>query len=219
MSEIEMSETELSKFLGRTHCPRKFARLGIEGMRAGGDAGYLSALDRIAEIGDLLRSRAFLGAPVCVVVSGPFGSGKTRAACWLLLQAFLGVLDGRCPPGFAPLFIRVPQLAELRFRSFSGDADGEDEDSRALLRERLDTCSLLLVDDVSRVAGYRGEEQFVENVIERRWEDNRSVILTGNVEGEVDASGKHLPGLSPRFRDFLRYFEHVILTGGSRRGE
>jgi len=214
-----MSEAELSKFLPRTACPRKFARLDLDGMRPGASGDYLAALDQIAAIGETLRSRRFLSEPVFLLLSGPFGSGKTRAACWLLLQAYLGVTEGRCPPGFAPLFIRVPQLADLRFRALGGGAEeGEDEERRGAVRDRLDSCSLLVIDDVARVAGYRGEEQFVESVVERRWEDERSVILTGNVDGEADASGKRLPGLSPRFRDFLRYFEVAALTGGTRRG-
>jgi DNA replication protein DnaC len=228
----EMSETELSKFLGRTKCPRKFARLDLDSMHEGSSEDYISALKQISRVGQKLRSREFLSDPIHLLISGPFGSGKTRAACWLLRVAYEGLLAARSsgneklgepatvvPVGLAPLFIRVPQLADLRFRSLSGrDDESEDEEQRGLLRERLDTCSLLLIDDVARVAGYRGEEQFVESVVERRWEDNRSVILTGNVDGEVDASGKRQAGLSPRFRDFLNYFEVALLTGETRRG-
>jgi hypothetical protein len=213
-----MTETELTKFVTRTACPRKFARLDLDGMRHGGAGNYLAALDQIAVIGEALLCRRYLTDPVFLLLSGPFGSGKTRAACWLLLQAYLGAIDGRCPPGFAPLFIRVPQLADLRFRALGDGREDEDEDHRAALRDRLSDCALLVIDDVARVAGYRGEEQYVENIVERRWEDERSIILTGNVDGEADASGKRLPGLSPRFRDFLRYFEVIALTGETRRG-
>jgi hypothetical protein len=49
--------------------------------------------------------------------------------------------------------------------------------------------------------------------IERRWEDDLIVVLTGNLRAEEGATG-----LSPRFLDFLRYFEVAALTGETRRG-
>lgn len=227
-----MTEPELSKFLSRTFCPRKFARLEVRDMYPNSDREYRAALRRVEGIGERLSSRDFLRDPVFTLLTGVFGSGKTRAACWLLRAAFEGLggvaRGGNAetgepatvvPTAMAPLFIRAAQLAELRFRSLSReDEAGEEEDRREALRDRLDSASLLVIDDVTRVAGYRGEEHFVESVIERRWEADRSVVLTGNLDGEADESGRPVAGLTPRFRDFLRYFEVVRLGGETRRG-
>jgi len=194
----------LRKFITRTGCPRVFADLDVSDME--GDAAYQRVLIHVGNLAEeRLASRDFLRRPIFLRFTGAFGSGKTRLACWTLRHAYLGMLP-ICNAAVNPLFVKASDLVELRFQKRFGEADEDDERASAV-RDRLFSSAFLVIDDVSRVAGYRGEELFVEHVVERRWEDLRSTVLTMNSNNS----------LSVRFADFLNYFDELPLVGGSRR--
>jgi len=144
--------------------------------------------------------------PVLLALRGSIGSGKTRSAVWLLREYYASI-----PSVFlrtAPLFLPASDLVDLRFRALYGRGDDEEEDRREALRERLETSSLLVLDDVARVEGFRGEEHYVERTIERRLALEAPTILTLNSDD----------GLSERFRDLLNEFESIVFSAPSFRG-
>jgi DNA replication protein DnaC len=179
------------------------ARLRFADLECPGDA-YRVALDRLAEVGtDLVNART---SEINLVLTGAFGTGKTRIAVHLLRFAYDAILPTTSGEFDFPRFFTARDVAELRFsRSYSAPED--EEDAKALAREALRIAPLVVIDDVGRISGYRGEELFVEGVVEKRYENERGTILTFN---ELPTEG--------RFADFLRYFEEVPLAGGSHRG-
>lgn len=196
---------DLRKFCNSTGCPRKFADLPIEGMV--GDPAYTTVLEKLKRVAaEDLRTGAHRAKPVFVKIGGPFGSGKTRMVVYMLAEAYLGM--GRIGNSARiPMFLRAADLTDLRFTRMD-EAEEGDDDRREVRRERLFTAELLVIDDLTRIAGYRGEEHWVERVIERRWEADRSTILTLNSRES---------SLNPRFEDFLKYFDTYVFAGSSHR--
>ena len=76
------------------------------------------------------------------------------------------------------------------------------------LRDRLFEAYLVVIDDIGRIADYRGESLYLERVIEKRYNDKLSTILTSNT---------NLADLPARFQDFLSYFETIPFGLGSKR--
>lgn len=167
-----------------------------------GEAGEV--VDDVLALGDRL-SRG-MDRDASVALTGSFGVGKTLLAVFLLRRSW-EFWAPRSTSGLDfPRFLRATDLAELRFRR-NFDADDE-EDRREEAREALARSPLVVIDDVQRVAGYRGEEVYLESVIERRYDDRLATVLTANL----------LPSDDSRFADFLRYFEVFPIRGESRRG-
>jgi DNA replication protein DnaC len=195
-----MDETT-GKFIRTTGAPSRLARLEMDSFEK---AGNEAAVGRIATVGAFLeRGEA---RDLSLIMTGPFGVGKTRLAVWLLRRAF-EFLRGRAASsvGF-PRFFRATDLADLRFsRSYSAPED--EEDRRAEARDALERSPFVVVDDIGRVAGYKGESLYLETVVERRFEGELATVLTAN---ELPTEG--------RFADFIRYFEEVPLVGRSHRG-
>lgn len=191
--------------------PRRLAGLGTDKLSCHDD-NYQLVVKRCRALGAQLAKGAFLEQPLFLLLMGPFGTGKSRIATWLLEQAYRGIRQAQCIRAHGhqtPLFISARNLSALRFgRRFDGFEDIEDDRER--LRDRTFRCRFLVIDDVNRVAGYRGEGLFVEEVIEERWNENRSTVVTCSSEPDV---------LGARFRDFLSYFTPLIFTGPSRRKE
>jgi DNA replication protein DnaC len=192
---------ELGKFIRLTRAPSRLARLELETFDR---AENSAAVERVEELGADLAGGGARDASL--VLTGPFGVGKTRLAVWLLRRAF-EFLRGRAGSsvGF-PRFFRSTDLAELRFgRSFSGPEDEEDRKTES--RDALERSPFVVIDDISRLAGYRGEELYLETVVEKRFDAELGTVLTAN----------KLPG-EGRFADFIRYFEEIPLVGRSHRG-
>lgn len=192
---------ELGRFIRLTRAPSRLARLGMDSFDQEGNE---AAVGRIMTVGGFLERGEARDA--ALVLTGPFGVGKTRLAVWLLRRAF-EFLRGRAASsvGF-PRFFRSTDLAELRFgRSFSGPED--EEDRREEARDALERSPFVVIDDIGRSAGYRGEELYLETVVEKRFDAELGTVLTAN---KLPTEG--------RFADFIRYFEEVPLVGRSHRG-
>lgn len=193
----------LRLFSRRTGAPRNLARLELSEMTRPSDA-YGEALRSVEDLLPRLLDRT--RGPVLVKFCGTLGSGKTRAATWLLREYYAAsfpIVASTCP-----LFLAADDLVDLRFRAIYRREEDEEEERREVLRDRLKTADLLVLDDVARVEGFRGEEHFVERTIERRIQLERSTVLTLN----------GVEGLSDRFRDILEEFEEVAFPGRSFRG-
>lgn len=189
------------KFVETTGAPRRLAGLDLAEMDRVGNVEVLRALEDLGR--DLAAGKV---DDVFVLLLGTFGVGKTRIATWLLRMAW-DFLAPRSTSGLDfPRFFRVSDLADLRFKKHFGE--DEDEDRRDEARRALELAPLVVIDDVHRVAGYKGEEVFLEGVVEKRYDAELSTILTAN----------ELPGEGTRFADFLRYFKTYPIGGRSHRG-
>lgn len=194
------ADEERGKFIRVTGAPARFARLRFEDMDSLGNEASLSKAVKVAAC---LQD----GERVSLVICGPFGTGKTRVAVWLLRNAWDACRKLVTSTLDFPRFFRAPDLAELRFgRSFSAPED--EEDRKDADRTALDRAPVVVIDDVGRVSGYKGEELFIEAVVEKRYDADLSTILTMN---EVPREG--------RFADFLDYFEELTLAGRSHRSD
>jgi DNA replication protein DnaC len=197
----ENANARARKFVETTGAPRRLVDLELGTMDWSENPEVFEDLHELGKslgVGDL--------KDVFVLLLGTFGVGKTRIATWLLRRAW----DHLAPKSTSgldfPRFFRVSDLAELRFRKHYGE--DEDEDRREEARSALERCPLVVIDDVHRVAGYRGEEVFLEGVVEKRYDAELSTILTAN----------ELPREETRFADFLRYFRTYPIGGRSHRG-
>lgn len=201
--EIDKLEVKLNKYCG---VPKRYVGLKLDEMDDYGDVDYRKQLDKIDEIGSKFREDRDL--PIYLFLYGKFGSGKTRSAVWLLEQFYRRLSDDKkCP--IRPLFIKASDLGEYRFQRKWVDDDNYDEICRTeKIRKQLFEGPLLVVDDVARIAGYKGEFDFFEQVVESRYDNELSVILTSSTS-PTDFDG--------RFNDYLSYFDEMLFTGKSRR--
>jgi DNA replication protein DnaC len=194
-------DERLGKFVRTSGVPRRFAQLDHGEIDRRGNEVAFEQLDEIAD-----RVAAGDGQDLHLVLTGDFGVGKTRIAVWLLRRAFDWFAPLTRDGADFPRFFAAADLADLRFRSYSGPDDEEDRRDEA--REALVRSPFVVIDDVGRVSGYKGEELYLESVVEERWNDGRlATVLTMN---ELPREG--------RFADFLKYFEDVPLVGRSHRG-
>ena len=208
----QFSEEELVKVVVRScGVPRQFASLDLASMHDGGDPVYRTTLDRVESIAEELSTKTVSRRkPVFLHLQGTFGSGKTRASTWLIRNAYLGM--SRTQGGLArsenlPFFISAAQLVELRFgRNLQEDEEVEDE--RLARQRRLFSSRFLVIDDLGRLVGFRGEERYLERVIEERWNDCLSTVLTSSSKNEAFAE---------RFQDYLKYFETLVFARESQR--
>jgi DNA replication protein DnaC len=198
------SRESRNRFLRTTGAPSRFAFLTLDDLDREGNEETLQVVERL---GDELSTGSVLD-DLNLILLGSFGVGKTRLSVYLLRSAYEYLAPhASCHLDF-PRFFRATDLAELRFGPSFGSAEDE-EDRRAESRFALERSPFVVIDDVHRVAGYKGEEVFLESAIERRYDSRLSTVLTMN----------ELPKENARFADFLRYFETIPLVGGSRRGK
>jgi len=209
-----MSDAELTRTL-RNRCgiPRHFARLELSDMDTSGDAAYRRQL---AGMEDLAAKRLDTAAffeddPLFLYLNGSFGVGKTRVATWLAKRAFLGLRANRTSgtgPRWCPLFVPTNRLVEYRFQKRWDDEDAEEWN---LFRDRMFSSRFLIIDDVGRISDFKGEMNFLERVVEERYNDELSTVITSNLDG------KALKALAPRFADFMRMFTEITLNSATRR--
>jgi DNA replication protein DnaC len=209
MSDRERILRELKQ---RCRVPRHFADLELEDMEDDGNAGYRKQLRRIeAFAAERLDGAEFIGSkPLFVYLTGSFGAGKTRAAAWLLKRAYLGMKRHRAGligARSTPLFVRTNRLVEFRFPKRDEEEEAEEWN---LLRDRVFSTRFLVIDDIGRIADYKGELVFLERVVEERFDEGLSTVITSNLSGE------ELRALGARFADFLAMFEEVTLTSRTR---
>lgn len=191
----------LGRFIRTTGAPSRLARLELAEMDPAKNEKRLRLL---ARIGEELEGGG--RSDLALILTGPFGVGKTRVAVWLLRRAYERWRPKATSTLDFPRFFRSTDLAELRFgRSYSAPED--EEDRKAAARDALERAPFVVIDDIGRVAGYRGEELYLESVVERRFENERATVLTAN---KLPSEG--------RFADFIRNFEEIPLVGRSHRG-
>lgn len=189
------------KFVETSGAPRRLAELEL------GDMDWDENRDVFEEIGQVgIRFERGQVADSSILLLGTFGVGKTRLATWLLRKAWGYFAERSTSTLDFPRFFRISDLAELRFKKHY-DAD-EDEDRAEEARAAIASSPLVVIDDVHRVAGYRGEEVYLEGVVEKRYDAELSTILTAN----------ELPEEGSRFSDFIRYFRTYPIGGKSHRG-
>lgn len=146
--------------------------------------------EAITGIDESLRSGEFSEYPVFLVIDGRFGNGKTRTAAHLVTAAYHGfVANHRVrAESTRPYFIRASAAARVRFDQDNG-----------IWAYLFDSCFLVL-DDINRIAGYKGETDFIEEVIEHRHQKGRSTVITMNTS---------LDNVGQRLSSFLSEFEHL----------
>lgn len=146
--------------------------------------------------------------PIFFWIQGKYGTGKTRIATWLVKQAYLG-MKGKSFPydfDFRPLFMSTSNITEYRFKKLNSVSD--DDFDYGEMRDRIFNCSFLAIDDIGKIASYKGEKQFIERVIEERWNEQLSTIITSNVDAKE---------ISVRFEDFITPFKKFTMIGRSRK--
>lgn len=201
-------ETLRSRLASRMRAPRKFAALAAvsaDEMEDDDRDAYRAALDRVEQI----AAEFELGELRSLIFSGSFGTGKTRLAVRLLGAAYRGLKMKKVAlkDNAVPMFIKATELVEMRFNF--RDAPEDEIDERALLRDRAFNAVFIVLDDIGRIAGYKGEEEFIERVIEHRYENDLPTLVTASTD-KFD---------SARLLDFLQSddYEHVIFGTRSRR--
>lgn len=197
----EVDRSSPGYFAGRTGAPARVAAVDFAGLDRRGNEASFELIERVAA---QLEGGA---VDVHVVLTGAFGTGKTVLATHLLARSYAFWRERRNDRGRIPRFFRASEVGGLRFSSYSEAP----EDAAERLRDRdalLETSPVVVIDDVGRTSGYRGEALFLESVVERRYDAMLGTILTMN----------ELPDPASRFSDFLRYFTPIDLKGRSRRG-
>lgn len=187
----------------RCNVPLIFAPLELEDMRDDGDAVYRVAITQLAKIGDELADAK--PKPKFIYLRGIYGTGKTRVAAWLVRRAYPRVAFRSSSE--VPYFITSSSLADVRFEQRVGPNDECDHPSNER-RWRAFHAPLLAIDDVGRFVGFRGEQEFIERVIDERIMAGRSTVVTSNLRDEE---------LPDRFREVLGTFTQITLSGTSRR--
>lgn len=184
--------------------PVPYLGLGLDDMVVH-HQGYAASIDLVRALGaQLLTSGA---SAFSAIIKGPFGSGKTRLACWLLEQAarakWLGLLPHPTQVGTSPwpMFVEGSYLVDLRF---------DNKDNSDTRQRVLGGAAFVVLDDPFRSSGNRGHDTWVEGIIEMRWMRGLHTVVTRNLNKDSK---------SDRFEDFLKNFAQVILsTEGSMRG-
>lgn len=170
--------------------PQDYAEAKLSDMNFGIYPNSEQFRDGLVLIESKLKEGDFIKHPLFLTLDGSFGNGKTRVACHLLAAAYDGFRKCRnkLVDPVEPRFLKASLAARKRF----------DDDSAEKLF--VEEAYVLVIDDVNRVSGYKGEMEYLEDAIEDRFQKRLSTILTFNVD---------ISTLNPRFGSFLRQFVNV----------
>lgn len=204
--------TVVRRLVDRMRAPRLHARRALEPLEPRGIAEYDAAVERLElRVARLRDPRTWVDPPATTsfLVVGPFGTGKTLIAVRMLAAAYVGLKASGRKLGAVevPLFVKAREATEVRFIK-SGIPEDEADEAEAL-RERIFGTRFLVLDDLGRIAGYKGEEEFLERVIESRYENELVTAVTAS----------KLTFESARLVDFVESaaYEKFVLSGESGR--
>lgn len=189
--------TDMALALG---IPSEFSGESLEGM----DFGIYQGGDRLraalVSLRGMLERGKYFAFPVFLLFDGGYGVGKTRAACHLLEAAYKGFKLKRASrsSNVRPQFLRASKASRSRF---------DDDSVEKLMCEE---SPFLVLDDVNRIAGYKGEESFVEDVVEERRDAGLSTLITINTP---------LEQIEGRFGSYLKTFTHIRFSAPDQRGK
>lgn len=179
--------------------PHEFSKLTLAEMDFGIYENGPHLMGFILHLDSLLRSGSYLTDPVFLVIDGSYGNGKTRTACHLLEAAYHGYLKRSVSRSteVRPYFLRASKAANKRFDSDSAES---------LFCEE---SPFLVLDDINRLAGYKGESDFLEDVIEDRFNLRLSTVVTMNVK---------LEAIEARLGSYLKNFIPMHFSAPDQRG-
>lgn len=164
---------EINRFknflIRRVGVPMDFCDLPIGDMQR--DDENRQVLDWFQGLAENLEKASFFDEPVQLILKGVFGSGKTRLACGLLTAAAWG-WQKRQHSHYYPQFMYGSALGRYRFDT------GVDDWADTL--EFLERSCFLVIDDAFRGPGYKGEQDFLEYLLDRRVGNRLSTVLTTN---------------------------------------
>lgn len=177
-----------SRLIKNCGIPRDFATTSLDEM----DFSIYNPVIEVAvrNLDEKLRSGTFRSEPEFLLFDGEYGNGKTRTACHLVEAAYRGYLDNPAARGdvLRPYFVMASEAARVRF----------DDDSD--LHPYMHDSVFLAFDDINRLAGYKGEQEFIETIIERRYYRGLSTVITVN---------GYLESVSGRLGSFLKQFSRL----------
>jgi len=169
--------------------PKRYAQMKFEDLEI--DKKNKDAINDIGKTRDCLsKSNSLIENPLFLILKGDHGNGKTRCAVHLMESAFKS-FSGSIKNHFlwAPYFLSCYEIGKYRF-----DFEEEAKDKLFLFKS-----GFLVLDDVGRFAGYKGELEFLQHIIEKRYNEMLSTVLTGNT----------LEHFSERFQSILSQFDLI----------
>lgn len=153
-------------------------------------------VEHVGTLIDAILEGKYYDLDMFLCLDGGYGAGKTRCAVHLMQAAMISWHDtGNGQPEDRPYFLRGTDLFRHRFESFN-----EYDEAHHLIFD----SGFLVLDDPFKF-GHDMERgiQFVEEVIEARYESMKSTVVTTN--SEMDG----LREKSPRLASFLSRFKNI----------
>ncbi len=150
-----------------------------------------------------LASCQFITNAESVILAGPIGTGKTKLAIALGVEA--------TRRRFRVLFVRAADLVQSLL-------EARDERTLTRLQQRYEKVALLVVDELGFVPFERTGGELLFNLLAQRYERRATVITTNLAFGEwVKVFGDEK--LATALLDRLTRHSHILTTrGGSHRG-
>lgn len=186
--------------------PRKYLDLDINSMKLSleNDNRIIDVLDNLNKIGDDLLQGNYFKDPVFLILQGKFGVGKTRVGCYLTKKSYECIIVKKYRLSDyvkqLPLFVRASEVVNYKFLN----------NDNKNFRDRLFNSVFLFIDDILRVVEFKGDFDFIHQIIENRYDNNLSTIVSLN--SPLDK----LNGMQPRFVDFMSQFKSYTLIGKTR---
>ena len=150
--------------------------------------------------------------PRFILLYGGFGSGKTMISAMMARAATEGILSEKFKvaknSGRLPYFVRAIDMINCRFDRKIYD---ESQEKIELIRKTLYNSEFLVIDDIGRLNGFKGETNFVQTIIDHRYDNMLATFVNTN----VIYSGKSFE--KSRMADMFYNFEQYKLNGLSRK--